>query len=167
MEKDRLSLNLTIESETFEKRLKVRHRYCKTEEDTDEKRNFDWIACKDFTVEEGKRQIREYINTWDIQPRWVYSLDFLHSTEEEEHSIIYHYRSSFSTPTPLRPIQGTASVYFAVAVSKVMPDTLPVKVTFVIESNRLVHTPGITTFREKWLADVIKSKALLRRAVDL
>lgn len=167
MEEDRTSFNLTLESARLETTLKDRRRYSKTEEGDKDKRNLDWIACKDFTVEEGKRQIREYISTWDIQPCWLYSLDFLCSTEEEEHSIFCHYRARFSTPTPQRPIQGTVSVYFVVAVSKVMPDTLPVEVVFIIESKSLVHTPGRTTFREKWLADVIESKTLARRAVDL
>lgn len=166
MEEDRSSFNLTLESARLETALKDRRLYSKTEGDED-KRRFDWIACKDFTVEEGKRQIREYISTWDIQPCWLYSLDFLCCTEEEGHSIFCHYRARFSTPSPQRPIQGTVSVYFVVAVSKATPDTLPVEVVFMIESNSLVHTPGRTAFREKWLADVIESKALLQRTVDL
>uniref|UniRef100_A0A4W6DBS5 Uncharacterized protein n=1 Tax=Lates calcarifer TaxID=8187 RepID=A0A4W6DBS5_LATCA len=86
---------------------------------------------------------------------------------EEEHHTFYHYRARFSTPTSRKPIQGTASVYFVVDVSKVKAQTLPVEVLFVVESNRLVHTPGRTRFREKWLADVIESKALLQKAVQL
>lgn len=166
MEEDRSSFILTLESARLETALKDRRLYSKTEGDED-KRSFDWISCKDFTVEEGKRQIREYISTWDIQPCWLYSLDFLCCTEEEGHSIFCHYRARFSTPSPQRPIQGTVSVYFVVAVSKATPDTLPVEVVFMIESNSLVHTPGRTAFREKWLADVIESKALLQRTVDL
>lgn len=148
------------------KALKGRHRYSETEGWNNEKSDYDWISCKDFTVDEGKRQIREYINTWDIQPRWLYSLYFLCSTEEEEHSF-YHYQARFSTPSPQKPIQGTVSVYFAVGVSKVKPDTLPVEVVFVMESNRLVHTPGWMTFRETWLADVIESKNMVQGAADL
>lgn len=167
MEEGRLSYKLTVESALLVKSLKDRHRYSKTEQQNNEKSNYDWISCKNFTVEEGKRQIREYINTWNIQPCWLYSLYFLCSTEEEEHLFFYHYQARFSTPTPQKPIQGTVSVYFAVCVSKVKPDTLPVEVVFVIESNRLVHTPGWMTFRETWLADVIENKNMLQRAVDL
>lgn len=166
MDEDRLSYKLTVESVLLVKALKVRHQYSKSEEQNNEKSNYDWISCKDFTIEEGKRQISAYINTWDIQPCWLYSLYFLCFTEEEEHSF-YHYQARFSTPTPQKPIQGTVSVYFSVAVSKIQPDTLPVEVVFVIESSRLVHTPGWMTFREKWLADVIESKNMLQRAVDL
>lgn len=166
MEEKRLSYKLTVESFLLLKAFEDRHRSSKIEKQDNEKSNYDWISCKDFTIEEGKRQICEYINTWDIQPCWLYSLYFLCSTEEEEHSF-YHYQARFSTPTPQKPIQGTVSVYFAVGVSKAKPDTLPVEVGFVIESNRLVHTPGWTTFRETWLADVIENKHMLQKAVDL
>lgn len=166
MEEERLSYKLTVESVLLLKAFGDRHRSSNIEKQDNEKSNYDWISCKDFTIEEGKRQICEYINTWDIQPCWVYSLYFLCSTEEEEHSF-YHYQARFSTPTPQKPIQGTVSVYFAVGVSKAKPDTLPVEVGFVIESNRLVNTPGWTTFRETWLADVIENKHMLQKAVDL
>lgn len=127
--------------------------------------NIDWVANKEFTMECGKKQIGEYIKTWKMQLCWLYSLDFLYSNEEEHH-ILFHYRARFSTPTQEKPIQGTASVYFAIGVSKVNEDDVPVDVLFIVESNRLVHTPAKTTFREKWLEDVIESKALLRRVVD-
>lgn len=166
MEDDGLSHKLTVESILLVKALKDRHRYSESEERNNEKSNYDWISCKDFTVDEGKRQIGEYINTWHIQPCWLYSLYFLCSTEEEE-LLSYHYQARFSTPSPQKPIQGTVSIYFAVGVSKVKPDTLPVEVVFIIESNRLVHTPGFMTFRETWLADVIESKDMVQRAVDL
>uniref|UniRef100_A0A3B4TUZ8 Si:dkeyp-81f3.4 n=2 Tax=Seriola dumerili TaxID=41447 RepID=A0A3B4TUZ8_SERDU len=128
-------------------------------------KNIKWVANKDFTMEVGKQQIGEYIQTWEVQPCWLYSLDFLYTTEEGHHTF-YHYRARFSTPTPRKPIQGTASVYFIMDTSKVRDQTLPVEVHFVVESNRLVHTPGRTRFREKWLADVIESKTLLRNAVQ-
>lgn len=166
MEEDRFSKKLTFESVLLVKALCERQGNYETEERNGEKSHYGWISCKDFTIEEGRRQIREYIDTWDIQPCWRYSLYFLCSTEEE-HSFFHHYQARFSTPTPQKPIQGTVSVYFAVGVSKVKPDSLPVEVVFVIESNRLVHTPGWTTFRETWLTDVIENKSLLQRAVDL
>ncbi len=166
-----LTLNFTTQSAQLEKALLDRHRHTVTKERVDnfhdnEMRNPIWVAGKDFTVEAGKKQIGEYIQTWELQPCWLYSLDFLYSNEAEHH-IFYHYRARFSTPTPREPIQGTASVFFVVDVSKVKPQTLPVEVRFVVESNRLVHTPGRTRFTERWLTDVIESKTLLRAAVDL
>lgn len=173
MEEDSHSLNLnfTTESAQLVKALLERHRHTAMKEQVDnshdsDMRNISWVASKDFTVEVGKKQIREYIQTWEMQPCWLYSLDFLYLTEEEHHTF-YHYRARFSIPTPRKPIQGTASVYFVADISKVKPKTLPVEVLFVVESNRLVHTPGRTTFREKWLADVIQSKTLLRDAENL
>lgn len=127
----------------------------------------NWVASKDFSVDAGLNQIGEYIQTWEMHGGWRHSLVFLSSTEEEEEHTFYHYQVRFQTTTAQRPIQGTACVYFVVVVSKVNPQTLPVEVHFVVESNRLVHTPGRTRFREKWLADVIESKALLLREMDL
>ncbi|XP_030576585.1 A-kinase anchor protein 14 [Archocentrus centrarchus] len=131
-----------------------------------EMENIHWAACKDFTVEVGEKQIGAYIQTWELPSCWLYSVDFLRSTEEE-HRTFHHYQARFSTPTPRKPICVTASVYFVVDVSKVKPQTLPVEVRFIVESNRLVHTPGRTRFKEKWLTDVIESKISLRRVVDL
>lgn len=149
------------------KALLERHRLTRQQDEQppDEEANISWPACEDFTVEEGKKHIASYIKTWEIRPCWIFGLDFLSSTEEE-YSTFYHYRARFSTPTPQRPIQGTASVFFAVDVSKVKPRTLPVQVHFVLESNRLVHTPGRTRFREKWLKDVIDNKTLLDGALS-
>lgn len=160
-------INLTVESARLEAALKERRRSAEADGGDKDGGDFGWLACKDFTVEGGKRQIRACIDAWHIQARWVYSLDFLCSTGEGGHWSFCHYRARFSTPTPQRPIRGTVSVYFAAAVSEGTPDTRPVEVVFAIESSSLVHTPGRTAFREKWLADVIENKALLQRAADL
>ncbi|KAK7896378.1 hypothetical protein WMY93_021703 [Mugilogobius chulae] len=125
--------------------------------------NIAWVTSQDFTVETGHRQIQEYIRTWSLPPSWLYSLDYLGVTKEQFFTF-YHYRARFSTPTARSPVVGTASVYFA--VNKVQPETLPVDVHFVIESNRLVNRAGRVVFREKWLADVIESKILLRKNVQ-
>lgn len=171
MEVEGLNQNLTAESAQLVKALQDRRRNSMMTKVNisagSEKKNINWVASKDFTVEVGKKLIRDYIKTWEMQPWWVYSLDFLYSTEEEHHSTFYHYRTRFSTPTTQKPIPGTASVYFAIAVFDVKQGTLSVEVAFILESSRLVHTPGWTTFREKWLEDVIESKTLLRRVVDL
>ncbi|KAK9525628.1 hypothetical protein VZT92_016315 [Zoarces viviparus] len=170
MEEDRLSLDLNPESALLVKTLLERHHHAvgqQVEDSPDsEMTTINWVASKDFTVDVGEKQIGEYIQTWELKPCWVYSLALLSSTEEE-HRTFYHYRARFSTPTAQKPIQSTASVYFVVDMSKVEPQTLPVEVHFVVESNRLVHTPGRTRFRVKWLADVIENKTLLRREVDL
>lgn len=165
------NVNLTNESAQLVKSLLDRHRNAVNREQEknlpdNNVKNINWVAIQDFTVDVGKEQIKEYIRSWELQPCWLYSLDTLYCTEDEHHTF-YHYRARFSTPTQRSPIQGTASVYFVVDISKVRPCSLPVEVYFIVESNRLVHTAGRSRFREKWLADVIRSKTLLRRAVDL
>ncbi|KAM3587353.1 uncharacterized protein V6R79_002868 [Siganus canaliculatus] len=169
MEEDHLHFNVTTESAQLERALLDRHHRTVAEEQLDyspEQTSPEWVATKDFTVEAGERQIWEYIQTWELRPCWIYSVDFLCLTEEK-HYTFYHYRARFSTPNTKEPIQGTASVFFIVGISKVKPQTVPVEVRFIVESNRLVHTPGRTRFREKWLTDVIESKTLVRSLVDL
>lgn len=156
------TMNLTTESAQLVKTLLDRHHRTEKAEMDD----IPWAACKDFTVNVGEKQIGAYIKTWELPSCWLYSVDFVCSTEEE-HRTFHHYRARFSTPTPRKPIRGTASVYFVVDVSKVKRQTLPVEVSFIVESNKLVHTPGRTRFREKWLVDVIENKTLLQRMVDL
>ncbi|XP_043093029.1 A-kinase anchor protein 14 [Puntigrus tetrazona] len=130
-------------------------------------KNIDWIPCKDFTVEIGEQQIRQYMDTWEIEtPGWLYSVRFLRQTELE-FKTQFQYEAKWSTPTPSAPIpRATASVYFTIEISKAKPNTLPVDVHFLVESKRSEHIPGQTRFREKWLMDVIESKALLMDTVD-
>ncbi|XP_076153326.1 A-kinase anchor protein 14 [Alosa pseudoharengus] len=128
-------------------------------------KNIDWVTCKDFTVDIGKKQIEEYISTWEIDSSWLYSLVFVHEIELEYHKQ-YNYRAQWSVPTRRTPIpRGTACVFFVIEISKIKPQTLPVEVYFFVESNRLIHRPGKTRFREKWLKDVIESKAFLQDTV--
>lgn len=130
-------------------------------------KNIDWISCKDFTIEIGEQQIRQYMDTWEIQqPGWLYSLKFLQETELEFKKQ-YQYEAKWSIPTRTAPIPtATASVYFIIEISKIKPDTLPVDVHFLVETHRFKHIPGQTRFREKWLMDVIGSKTLLIDTVD-
>ncbi|XP_028810461.1 A-kinase anchor protein 14 [Denticeps clupeoides] len=127
--------------------------------------NINWVACKDFTVETGKKQIEEYIRTWGVGPEWRVSLDFLRETELDFHTQ-YQYRTQWSVPTPRGPIpRATASVYFLVLVSKTKPRTLPVEVYFSAESHHLQLRPGRIRFREKWLRDIVDSKTFLQTSV--
>ncbi|XP_056604572.1 A-kinase anchor protein 14 [Triplophysa dalaica] len=130
-------------------------------------KNVDWISCKDFTVEAGEQQIRQYMDTWDLKhPGWLYSVQFLQE-QEQEFKKQYHYRVQWSIPTQTAPIPGaTASVYFIIEISTIKPNTLPVDVHFLIESTRSKHIPGRTRFREKWLMDVLESKTLLMDTID-
>ncbi|XP_018602097.1 A-kinase anchor protein 14 [Scleropages formosus] len=127
--------------------------------------NIEWISCGGFTAELGKKQIKEYISTWEVGPSWLYSLKFLEEKDLEFRKQ-YHYRVQWSTPTPSVPIpRATACVYFVIEVSKIKPQNTPVEVYYLVESNQLQHRPGKIRFREKWLKDVIESKILLQDTV--
>lgn len=130
-------------------------------------RNIDWVACKDFTISVGKTQIEEYMSTWEVDPRWLFSVEFLQESEVEFEKQ-FHYRALWSIPSRRCPIpNSTASVYFTISISKFKPRTKPVLVTFQVESSKTVHTPGKTRFRETWLKDLIESKALLMDTITL
>ncbi|XP_072528703.1 A-kinase anchor protein 14 [Salminus brasiliensis] len=129
-------------------------------------RNIDWVSCRDFTAERGRAQIEEYMRTWEMHHSWKSSVCFLQE-RELEFQTQFHYRALWSLPTSRTPIpRSTAAVHFIVGSSKTKPRTLPVEVHFLVESNKTVHRPGSTRFREKWLEDVIESKALLLDSVD-
>lgn len=128
-------------------------------------RNIDWIACKDFTIGVGKKQIEEYMGTWEVNPRWLFNVQFLQESELEFERQ-FQYRALWSIPSRRCPIpHSTVSVYFTISISKIKPCTAPVLVTFQIESCETVHAPGKTRFREKWLKDMIECKELLMNTI--
>uniref|UniRef100_UPI00398EE769 A-kinase anchor protein 14 isoform X1 n=1 Tax=Pristiophorus japonicus TaxID=55135 RepID=UPI00398EE769 len=128
--------------------------------------NIRWVSCKDFTVPIGARQIEEYISTWEFSNCWLHCLDYLNK-EEQEYYTHHHYRVRWSIPTRRKPIpRATASTYFIIEISKVKTPVFPVEVYFFFESNKLMHRPGHSRFKEKWLKDIIESKILLMQEVD-
>ncbi|KAM9327285.1 A-kinase anchor protein 14 [Gastrophryne carolinensis] len=128
-------------------------------------KNISWMQCKDFTVELGKKQLEDYVSTWDFHESWLYCTDFL-KEEEMDFSKLFHYRMRWSIPTRRNPIpRATACVYFTIKISKIKPPTLPVEVFYIFESNRLVHRPGQIRFREKWLKDIIESKIIMMDSI--
>lgn len=176
MEEDRPSSNLSLRAEELVTMVlerahqavtnDIHNDQMKTTNTDSETKNIDWVSCRDFDVELGRRQISEYISTWDVNSRWLLNVVFLETTQEDQH-VLHRYRARWSIPTRQSPIpKETASVYFFVQLSKFRPQTLPVGVCYVVESTKLVHTAGKTRFREKWLKDVVESKALLKRTVD-
>lgn len=127
--------------------------------------NIKWMTSENFTVAGGLEKIEEFIQTWERDKCWLYCIDFLRE-EEHPYSWRYRYAVKWSIPTRRRPIpRATASVYFTLEVSKFKPKTFPVEVYYIFETHRLVHRPGKTRFREKWLRDVIESKIRLMDSV--
>ena len=170
MEEDRPSSNVSLRAEELEKvmnDLDSDDQIMNTTQKVDHPgQNMDWVSCRDFNVELGRKQIMEYISTWGLSPRWVLNLAFLETIQEEYHSL-HRYRARLSIPTRQSPVpRDTASVCFTVRLSRFRPQTERVEVCYTLESNQLVHLAGKTAFREKWLEDLVHSKALLRRAVD-
>ncbi|XP_056665711.1 A-kinase anchor protein 14 isoform X1 [Monodelphis domestica] len=103
--------------------------------------------------------------TWEFHESWLHWSDYL-DKEDLEFSVRYHYRVRWSIPTSRKPIpRATACVYFLIEISKIKPTTLPVEVFYVLESNRYIHRPGKSRFREKWLKDIIESKIILMNSI--
>ncbi|KAH0630859.1 hypothetical protein JD844_004169 [Phrynosoma platyrhinos] len=134
--------------------------------------NIQWMQCKDFTIGKGLLEIEEYMRTWELHESWLHWTNYL-SDEELEYSTRYHYRVRWSIPTCRKPIpRATACVYFILEISKVRPSvsispspTLPIEVYFMVETNKLIHRPGESRFKEKWLKDVIESKISLMETI--
>lgn len=128
--------------------------------------NIKWMTADNFTVPGGLEKIEEFIQTWERDGSWLYCIDFLRE-EEHPYSWRYRYAIKWSIPTRRRPIpRATASVYITIEVSKVKPKTFPVEVYYIFETHHLVHRPGKTRFREKWLKDIIESKIQMMGAVE-
>uniref|UniRef100_A0A3P9P3B5 Uncharacterized protein n=1 Tax=Poecilia reticulata TaxID=8081 RepID=A0A3P9P3B5_POERE len=123
-----------------------------------------WGLCKDFTKGGGYFKIEAYIKTWDIQPVWVYNVDYIR-TELEDDFKIHLYRALFMAPTARKPIGDRVNIYFAMEISKTEPEA-PVEVRFLLESRRLIHTPGTSKFSEKWLTDITDTKDLFQRMME-
>ncbi|XP_059144466.1 A-kinase anchor protein 14-like [Physella acuta] len=127
--------------------------------------NIEWLTIEEFTAEKGEMKIRDFIKTWEFENCWLYCVDFL-SEEDHEFDRRYYYRVKWSIPTRRKPIpRATASVYFTFVVSKIRPPNDPAEVFYVFETNRLIHKPGLSRFREMWLKDIIESKVKMINAV--
>lgn len=128
--------------------------------------NISWLSIGEFTVEQAESKIDDFIQTWKYDNSWLYCIDYLGS-DNHEFDVRHRFRVRWSIPTRRKPIpRATACVYFTFQVSKIKPKNHPVEVYYVFETNRLVHRPGESRFREKWLKDVIESKVLMMQAVE-
>ncbi|XP_070614431.1 A-kinase anchor protein 14 [Erythrolamprus reginae] len=128
--------------------------------------NIPWMRCSDFSIGRGLLQIEDYMKTWELHESWLHWSNYLNN-EELKYSTRYYYRVRWSIPTCRKPIpRATACVYFVIEISKIKPKNLPIEVFFVVETNRLIHRPGKTRFKEKWLKDVIESKIVMMETVD-
>ncbi|XP_060600106.1 A-kinase anchor protein 14-like isoform X3 [Ruditapes philippinarum] len=166
----RLETNLSIMSEkekTFEslKFSEMSRESTLIREDDYVIDNIAWLSIGDYSVQLAEKKIDEFIQTWKYDNSWLYCIDYL-GEDEHEFDVRHRFRVRWSVPTRRKPIpRATACVYFTFQVSKIKPKSHPVEVFYVFETNRLVHRPGQSRFREKWLKDVIESKVLMMQAV--
>jgi len=135
------------------------------EQETGDIPNVEWLTGEQFSISKGEEKIREFVETWKRASSWLYCIDYL-CEEKHEYSKRYRYRVQWSVPTRRKPIpRATASVYFTIEISTVKPLYFPVNVYYIFEANKLVHRPGQSRFREKWLQDIVESKILMMNAI--
>ncbi|XP_014669761.1 PREDICTED: A-kinase anchor protein 14-like [Priapulus caudatus] len=128
--------------------------------------NIQWPTIAEFTTEKALQKIDEFIRqTWKYSECWLFCIDFIRE-EIHPYSKRYIYIVKWSRPTKEHPIpRATASIYFTIELSTIKPEETPVYVAYTFEGNRLIHRPGMSRFREKWLQEIIDSKALLMSEV--
>ncbi|XP_071085080.1 A-kinase anchor protein 14-like [Haliotis cracherodii] len=130
-----------------------------------EVQNIKWLTIEEFSPDAAEKKINEFIETWEYENSWLYCVDFM-GEDDHEFDRRFQFRVRWSIPTRRKPIpRATASVYFTFIISKIKPKNYPVEVFYVFETNRLVHRPGMSRFREKWLKDIIESKVIMMSAV--
>jgi len=122
-------------------------------------------SIAEFTVERGIEAVRQLTAGWCISEQWLNCIDYLEQSEEEFNTV-YTYRVVYSIPTRLKPIpKATAAVYFKIKKSKVKPESTPVEIEYQLEGSRITQVPGAMNFQEKWLYDILKSKAAFNELV--
>lgn len=114
---------------------------------------------QEFTNASAELAILDYVdNTWNLSEEWLRCIDYLGVSDGDvkEHK----FRVRFSQPTRRKPIPSyTSSVYFTLVPSH--GENEPMRVWYTMEGQRLVHKPEENTFREKWLKDILSSKAII------
>ncbi|CAH8513962.1 unnamed protein product [Dicrocoelium dendriticum] len=128
--------------------------------------NIRWPTIEEFNQDLGLKSMEECIKGWQLEEPWLHCTDAI-SVEDATYEKLYRYRVRWSIPTRRAPIpRATASVYFTIEVSKVKPKNHEVDVYYQLETFRTKHRPGSTRFSEKWLHDLIASKARLMLYVN-
>ncbi|XP_008588269.1 PREDICTED: A-kinase anchor protein 14 [Galeopterus variegatus] len=128
------------------------------EEEENPIKNIKWITHGEFTAERGRRQIDEFVSTWDCESHWVCYTEFV-ERKDLIHSFHYIYCVRWSMSTARRPMaRVSAAVYFTIKINKGKPPDAPIDVSYTLEDQSLVQRPGMIRFREKWLTDIIETK---------
>ncbi|KAM7045361.1 A-kinase anchor protein 14 [Molossus nigricans] len=127
-------------------------------------KNVDWLTHGEFTPEKGRRQIEEFVLTWEYQDRWVHYTKLI-ETRDLVHSFHYIYSVRWSVPTSQTPTAfSSAFAFFTIKFNKNKPPDAPVEVSYFFEGQSLLHRPGMTRFREKWVRDMVEAKHIIMKS---
>ncbi|XP_032114275.1 A-kinase anchor protein 14 [Sapajus apella] len=128
------------------------------EDEQNPMKNIKWMTHGEFTVEEGRKQIDEYLSTCIYKKRWAHTTVFV-ERKDLIHSFLYVYYVHWSASSAGIPVaQISSGTYFKLKVSKTKPPDAPIGVFFVGEEQELVHRPGMVCFREHWQKNLTDAK---------
>ncbi|KAG5891759.1 hypothetical protein JTB14_012493 [Gonioctena quinquepunctata] len=117
-----------------------------------------WPFIAEFTIELGASKIDEFLMSFQLKEEWLYAIYFLRTTSDPV-SVFFEYETIWSLPSAAYPIaQVTASVFFIMEVSKVIPKNCPVKVHYFLETNSFKQNAEYSTFSEMWLKNILDAK---------
>ncbi|CAG9764415.1 unnamed protein product [Ceutorhynchus assimilis] len=118
-----------------------------------------WPSIRDFKKEQGKVYIKTYIdNRNHFFEDWKYNIFFCcqHSDSLSHH---YIYEVIFGLPTKMYPIpQVTASLFFFMEASRVLPSQCPIEVTISLETSRRRMDPRKFFLRDNILLKILDEK---------
>merc|ERR1712189_122191 len=106
----------------------------------------EWSKNAEFVVENGLKEIEEFVSKWTLDEQWLFCIDHMY-TDENEFSNDHKYNVRFSIPTRKKPIPtATASVYFTLSrvklpVRKMSQSVLRIKWKGSDSANRLGPLP--------------------------
>ncbi|XP_074248095.1 A-kinase anchor protein 14 isoform X1 [Saimiri boliviensis] len=128
------------------------------EDEQNPMKNITWMTHGEFTVEQGRKQIDEYLSTCIYKKRWAHTTVFV-ERKDLIHSFLYIYYVHWSATSAGIPVaQISSGTYFKLKVSKTKPPDAPIGVFFVGEEQELVHRPGMVCFREHWQKNLTDAK---------
>ncbi|XP_027994017.2 A-kinase anchor protein 14 [Eptesicus fuscus] len=121
-------------------------------------KNIDWLTHGEFTPEKCRKQIEDFVTSWEYQDRWVHYAKLV-ETRDLIHSFHYIYSVRWSVPTAQTPTAfSSAFAFFTVKFNKNKPPDAPIEISYIFEGQSLVHRPGTTRFRENWVKEMVVAK---------
>lgn len=123
------------------------------------------LTIGDFSPRNALHVIDAFVSTWALDLGWTYCVDYLGETCDCS-SNLYRYEVVFSMPTASYPVpQATASAFFLVDVSRVLPLACPVHITYVFEGSGFVFDLESHVHHEMYLNEVLNNKLTLFQTI--